>query len=439
MRKYILAIGLLVSPFFGQAQESTPLTFQEVIALGLENNYQIKIAQNNERIAENSYKIGWSAVMPILDATAAKSYSQEDVEQVFRDGGTNVRDDARSDNGSVALQANYVLSPSSIFTIQRLGKLAEVSQYDAEVILENTIAAISTAYYRLVLEQQRYATFENTLDLSQQRLDISKDQFELGRASKAEYLAAQVDYSADYTALVNQERVIEEARIALNQLLAQPITTKIEINDTILVDKSLDIETILNASNASNPQLLSAQRLVNVSHLQMRELQAQRLPQITLNGSYTRTRFNSQAGFLLNNQSRGFDYGATVRLNLFSGFALNRQIQNANIQQINEETRFSELKLQLESDINRAYVAYQNSIRILDIEERNYEVAMENADIAFERFKQGYTSALEFREAQQNALLAESRLIDAAFSIKEAEIELTRLGGLVLESMEAAQ
>src|SRR5690606_31893258 len=120
-----------------------------------------------------------------------------------------------------------------------------------------------------------------------------------------------------------------------------------------------------------------------------------------------------------------------LSLNLFSGFTLNRRIQNAKIQRMNQQHVLDQYEVQLNSDIYRVYNIYENSKRRLEIEKNNFEVVAENTDIAFERFKMGLTSFLEFRDAQVSRLAAEIRLIESLYSIKETEIELMRLSGKI--------
>lgn len=419
---------------YAQAQDN--LTLEEAIATGLEKNYAIRIAENEKRVAENTYNIGEAGLLPTLDAQAGQSYSVQDVVQRFRNEPEPVvRNDARSSTASSSLVANYFLNLGSVFTFQRLGTLSELSQLEAKVTIENTVASITTAYYRVVLEQQRFEMLENTLSLSEERLRISKDKYELGRASKQEYLAAQVDYNTDLTALINQEEIIANARIQLNELMGSDLDRSLTIQDTILIKRDLQLEELLNSANLNNPQLLAAQRQINVSHLQVRELQAQRLPQLNVFGSYNRQLTEAEAGIFLSNQARGFNYGFTASWSLFNGMVLNRRIQNARILENTSELQMGNLGLQLESDMNQTFTSYRNSLRLLEVAQSNYDVAMENADIALERYRLGNTSALEFREAQQNALLAESRLINALYTIKEAEIELQRLAGTVMSGI----
>lgn len=408
------------------------LTFEEVIQLGLENNFDVKIAINEREIADNDRKIGRGALLPTLNTTYGRTRSTEDVEQQFLDDANpRIINNAQSQNENFNLVAIYGLRADAVVAMKRLGKLSEISELEAKVVIENTVAAISSAYYRLVLELQRDKLMQETLELSERRLEIAKAQYELGQQSKSAYLAAQVDYNADLSLLLSQSQVIESSRISLNELLAVDPTVNYMVKDTIQVGENLLLENLVDNAFHHNKLLLVTQRQENVAYLQIQELQAQRLPTLTLNGNYVQSVNNSDAGFIIQNKRDGINLGATLSLNLFSGFTLNRRIQNAKIQRMNQQHVLDQYEVQLNSDIYRVYNIYENSKRRLEIEKNNYEVVAENTDIAFERFKMGLTSFLEFRDAQVNRLAAEIRLIEAVFSIKDTEIELMRLSGKI--------
>jgi len=427
----ILMTGLLIGPSV-LAQQQEELTFERAIQLGLENNYQVKIAINEVEIAETDRLIGQSLLLPTLGATYVGSYRNEDVVQTFAiDPAPRVIDGAQTTNRNFTLATIWGLNPESFVALKRLGKLTEVSELEAKVIIENTVAAISTSYYRLVLELQRYEVLSKALELSDARLDIARAQYEFGRASKRDFLAAQVDYNADLAALVTQEQVIENTRINLNELLVIDPDYDFIVNDTIIIQDNIRLADLLENAYTDNKQFLATQRMENVAYLQLREVRALRLPFLTINGSYNNSILTSDAGFLLENRVDGFTAGATLGINLFSGFAVNRRIQAARVQQYNQQFVMQQFEIQMKSDIHRSYNVYTNTKRLLEIERNNFEVAVENSDIALERFRLGITSYLEFRDAQVNRLQAESRLIEAIYNIKESEIELMRLAGKI--------
>jgi outer membrane protein len=432
MKRIFFTAAFLLSAFLAFSQEREKLTFERAIEMGLDNNFQVKIAVNEVEIAEMDRLMGQSLLLPTLDATYTGTMRKEDVEQRFiSDPEPRIITGAETYNRNFTLGTIYAFRPDAVVALKRLGRLTEVSDMEAKVVIENTVAGIASSYYRLVLELQRYEVLNKALELSQERLDIAQAQYEFGRASKRDFLAAQVDYNADLAALVNQEQIIETTRINLNELLAIDPWIEFDVKDTITVQEPLQLADLMENAYTDNKQLLATQRLENVAYLQLREIRAQRLPFLTINGAYNNSILNSDAGFLLENRVDGFTAGATVGINLFSGFALNRRIQQAKVQQRNQQFAVQQFEIQMKSDLHRSYNVYSNTRRLLEIEQRNYEVAVENSEIALERFRLGIASYLEFRDAQVNRLQAESRLIEAVYNIKESEIELMRLSGKI--------
>lgn len=433
MKKSILLVYVTLLVFGTSAIAQESLDLEKAIQLGLENNLQIKISVDNVSLREGDRKIGAGDLfMPQVDATYLRSFSNEDVTQKFvNDPAPREIDNARSRNENFNVAAIYGFRPESVITMRRLGQLTEISELEAKVAVENTVAGISTAYYRLILELQRYQVLKETLRLSKARLNIAQAQYELGGAGKRDFLTAQVDYNSDSSLLLSQEQIILNARVNLNELMAISPSTEFSIKDTITIGQRLNFAELEDNAFLENKLLLINQRQKNVAFLQTKELQASRLPMLNLNGAYVNNTSNSDAGFLIQNQRQGFNYGGNVTINLFSGLTLNRRIQNAKVQQRIQDYSLEQYEIQLLSDIQRAFNTYETNLKLLTIEEKNYQVAKENTEIALERFRLGIASYLEFRDAQVNLLTAQNRLITSIYQIKEQEIELMRLSGKI--------
>jgi len=427
----LLGLYFLSQPL--QAQE--PLDLEKAIQLGLENNLQVKIGIETIALRELDRKVAAGTLfMPSLNANYLRSFATEDVTQTFVSDPKNPReiDAAKSRNKSYSIVGIYGFRPESFVTMQRLGVLTEISELDSKVIVENTVAGISTAYYRLILELQRYKVLQQTLQLSKARLEIARAQYDLGGAGKRDFLAAQVDYNGDSSLLMTQQQIIQNARVNLNELLAiDPQTTFLVQDSTISIGDRLSMEVLEENAFLENKLLLVNQRRNNEAFLQLRQLQAQRLPVLNLNSNFTNSVFNSDAGFLIQNERQGINVGGTVSFNLFGGLTLNRRIQSAKVNQRIQDFNLEHYEVQLRSDLQRAYNTYENNLGLLSIEQTNYQVAKENSEIALERFRLGIASYLEFRDAQVNLLSAENRLITSIFQIKEQEIELLRLSGKI--------
>lgn len=433
MKKFslLLILSIVGTSIYAQSNES--LDLEKAITIGLEKNLDIKIAVETVEIQEGNERIGTGEyLMPIVDATYARTFSNEDVEQVFAtDPVPRTIDNAKSRSKNFSVVGIYGFRPESFIVLKRLGVLTEISELDAKIAVENTVANISSAYYRLVLELQRYEVLNRTLDLSKARLDIAEAQYSLGGAGKRDYLTAEVDYNSDLSLLLGQEQVIQNARVNLNELMALNPEEQFMVNDTITIGEPLLLQNLVENAFLENKTYLITQRQENVAFLQLKELRASRLPVINLNATYATNTSNSDAGIVTQNQRSGFNYGGNIALNVFNGFALNRRIQNAKVQQKIQGFAVDQFEIQLRSDIHRAFNTYTTNRNLLEVEQKNYAVAKESSEIALERFRLGIASYLEFRDAQVNLLTAENRLITSIYNIKEQEIELRRLSGKI--------
>ena len=109
-----------------------------------------------------------------------------------------------------------------------------------------------------------------------------------------------------------------------------------------------------------------------------------------------------------------------------------RSIQQGKINVRRQELLYHQQKQQVNVAVRNAYVNYDNTKRVLLIEEENIVLARENVTIALESFKRGVATFIELRTAQQSMAEAYNRLITARYNAKVAETELLRLNGSLL-------
>lgn len=433
-RFYLFIVFSILSLEVAKAQDT--LSLQEAIRMGLENNYSIQIAENNQKISENNYTVGNAGFLPILDAQASQTYDIQDSDQTFANGDRQSRKGAKSNNFNAGAVLEWtVFDGTRMFVAyNRLAAEREVSTVQTEITIENTLAQISGAYYTVMLEQARLNVFQESLELSEERLGIAKAKYEVGKASKLEYLAAQVDFNADKSNLILQKENLYNAKVNLNTLLARPPDVQFAVPVGIDPNLTLDKIALQEMVASSNPDLLLAQRNLNVQYLQMKELKSEILPEISLFTGYNYASSEREVGFTLNQKTDGISYGIRGAINIFDGFNRTREIQNAKILIETTDLQIENLRLELNADLENIYVNYQNSIDLITLERENLSLALENAEITLERYRLGNSNALELREAQRNAVQAQSRLIDAVYTTKIAEIELMRLTGQIVDS-----
>jgi len=97
--------------FLGQqfvlAQEL--ITPEKAVALALENNYDIKLANNGLEVAENNKHVLNSGFLPNLTGNAGAAFNLDNTEAEFANGGVTSLNGAESSRYNASLNLNYVL------------------------------------------------------------------------------------------------------------------------------------------------------------------------------------------------------------------------------------------------------------------------------------------------------------------------------------------
>jgi len=432
MKLFRLALFVLLCPIAAQAQQM--LTLEEAIQQGITKQYSIQISRQRERIAENENTLGNAGFLPTITGTASKNYTVSGLDQSFF-GGLRpplVQSGVKSNSSNSGLAMAWTLyDGQGMFVLRdRFKELQNLGAKQTESNIENLIALISTTYYDIIRQNLRVNNFKKGLEISNDRLKLAKDRYEVGQGSKVDYYSAQVDYNEDKALLIAQEQSFTNTKIGFNTLLVKEYKADFQINTMIDLMPKLALNELKTSALSQNPALISAILTKKINDLDTKSLQSQQKPQIDLLAGYNLNGVANGAGFgVEKGSSNVFNYGLRATFNIFDGYNQKRRIQNAKINAEIASLQIEDLKNNLLSTLERTYITYENALNLIQLETENYAIAKQNIDIAFDRFKVGIATSYELREVQRNAVAAETRLIEAKFAAKSAEIELIRLSG----------
>lgn len=435
MKLFRLAIFALLSPIAAQAQQM--LTLEDAIQQGITKQYSIQISRQRERIAANENSLGNAGFLPTITGTATKNYTISGLDQSFF-GGVRpplVQSGVNSNSGNAGVAMAWTLyDGKGMFILRdRYKELQNLGAKQTESSIENFIALISTTYYDIIRQNLRVNNFKKGLEISNDRLKLAKDRYEVGQGSKVDYYSAQVDYNEDKALLIAQEQSFTNTKIGFNTLLVKDYKADFQIVNTIDLLPKLKLSELKMSALSQNPTLIGAILSKKISDLDTKNLQSQQKPQIDLLAGYALSNVANGAGFGVEKGSSDvFNYGLRATINIFDGYNQKRRIQNAKINAEIAALQIEDLKNALLSALEKTYVTYENSMNLIQLETENYTIAKQNIDIAFDRFKVGIATSYELREVQRNAVAAETRLIEAKYAAKAAEIELIRLSGNLL-------
>ena len=432
MKPFRLAFFVLLCPIAAQAQQM--LTLEEAIQQGITKQYSIQISRQRERIAANENSLGNAGFLPTITGSASKNYTISGLDQSFF-GGLRpplVQSGVNSNSSNAGLAMAWTLyDGQGMFVLRdRFKELQNLGAKQTESTIENLIALISTTYYDIIRQNLRVNNFKKGLEISNDRLKLAKDRYEVGQGSKVDYYSAQVDYNEDKALLIAQEQSFTNTKIGFNTLLVKDYKADFQLINMIDLMPKLALNELKMSALSQNPILISAILTKKINDLDTKNLQSQQKPQIDLLAGYNMNTVANGAGFGVEKGSSDvLNYGLRATFNIFDGYNQKRRIQNAKINAEIASLQIEDLKNNLLSSLERTYITYENALNLIQLETENYTIAKQNIDIAFDRFKVGIATSYELREVQRNAVAAETRLIEAKFAAKSAEIELIRLSG----------
>lgn len=421
-------------------QSGQLMTLSDAIGQAIQQNYQVQINQSQEEITRNNYTKGNAGYLPSLTFNGTSNGGLQNSNQTFLN---DLRpplsiSGAFNRTSNLGVNLNYVIfngyARSALYS--QLQQLVQVSSVTTRANMEATMANIATGYYDVVRQLERLIAFTQALDISRERLELARANFEVGTRSKVDYLSAQVDYNVDSAALLSQQQALATTKIVLNRLLVRDPLTEFAVRDTIIARSNLTLAPLQQSLNTNNPLLAAAVLNRALADIDVRLASAQQLPLVTAQTGYNYQFIDNQGGFGVKTaRTSALTYNLVATIPIFNGYNLKRQIQNAKVGTIIAEKQEADQKLQLQSALAQTYQLYANSLRLLNLEVLNNQLANQNVDIAYDRYRIGNSTFVEFRDVQRNAINAQTRLIESEYNAKAAEIELLRLSSTITQEL----
>ncbi|OQX96053.1 hypothetical protein B6I21_02230 [candidate division KSB1 bacterium 4572_119] len=404
------------------------LTLEDAIGIALKNNHQINIARNNAKIANNNVNIGNANLLPKIDALSSATYQDNSVP-----GNQSSQQETFTLNNA-QLQVSYTLFDgfNNIYQFNKLKLSGQIGDLEARNKIENTLYRVSNGYFNTALARENLTIANELLSISHERLERAKKRSNYGQANTIEVLSAQVDLNSDSVTVVNAKLFWEQSRRDLILLLNFEPEREFEVDTKVTFVYNMSLPELSEAALKNNSSFLTSINRYKQSKVDLKIARSNFSPQLSVQASYGYNQTNPDLNINLNDPSKTIYAGATLSLNLFNGFKNHIQKQNAKISVNSQELAQEEARLDLINIVVNSYEAYKNSLTVLNLEQKNLDVAELNFKRTQELYNLGQVTTTQFREAQLNLIKAKNSISTAKFNAKLYEIELMRLSGQLI-------
>ncbi|QJU60349.1 efflux transporter outer membrane subunit [Sphingomonas sp. AP4-R1] len=210
---------------------------RQVIALGLENNRDLRIAVGNVAQARAQYRVQRADLLPTLNGTGSATYTNN----LASFGGTGTGSGGVGGGTAVTssstikiYQANVGLSQFEIDLFGRVRNLTKAAfeQYMASeegqrATRISLIGEIATAYVTLAADQDQMKIAQQTLQSFEESLKLTTAQFKIGTASELESRQAETNYEGAKNDLAALRAQIAQDQNALNLLAGTTVPAEL--------------------------------------------------------------------------------------------------------------------------------------------------------------------------------------------------------------------
>jgi outer membrane protein len=423
-RNILCYISLLLFLFAINISAQQKQSLEETIEMALKENLGVKIARNNNEINQNNIHIGNAGLLPKLDLSASATYNDTELNKAT----------PKSTNNVAGIRVSYTIFDgfANISTYSKLKTSGKMSEYETKNIIENTILTATEQYYEAARLTDQLNIAEESLNISRERLERLHSKVEYGQSKGLEYLSAEVDFNKDSVSYINTKTLLKQAKQKLNKLLNRDIDTDFIVKTEVTFETIPEKNKLILLAKERNAFYQAALQGIIWAEEEIKISQSAYLPTLSLESSYgyNASPLNLKLGF--DNAERTFSAGLNLSFNIFNGFRNTIQSQNSEILLKNADLSKKNRLLDLLSSISNYYQLYVDSKTTLELEQKNLETTELNFERSKEFYDLGKITLVQFREAQLNFIRSKNNIVSLTYSIKILEIELKKLGGILI-------
>lgn len=401
---------------------------RQVIAMGLEENRDLRVAAANVLQARAQFTTQRAALLPTVTAGGSGTYTNNLASMT---GSTSSTGDIEYYTGTLGVSA---------FELDLFGKVRNQSRaaqeqfFASEEAQRSTrislIAEIANAWLTMASDADQLALSRKTREAFAKTLELTRAQFRVGTGSELEVRQAETNYEGAVNDIAALETSLAQDQNALNllvgttvpaTLLPTTLGTKAMVREDLPV--GLSSEVLLG-----RPDVLQAEHQLIAENANIGAARAAFFPTISLTG--TLGTISTGLSGLFKSGSYMYNAAPSAALPLFDGGARSGNLAYAKA---SKQAAVATYEKAIQTAFREVSDALAQRGRIdaqLTAQERRAKAAEVSATLADARFRSGVDSFLTSLDSQRTAYAAEQQLVSTRLLAAANLIELYRsLGG----------
>ncbi len=412
-----------------------PLSMEQSLRIGKENNPDYRISHLETRSAKNSYLNSYSPFIPSLNSSFSFSHQMNGPSSRLTDEFGNPYKQDPYDYYSGRIGGGMTLFDLSTFFQVRSQKAyynaLKFSEQQAELDL---VLNIKTRYYNALAYRKLLEAATENIGRTQKQLDKIQKMFDLGIISQIDVIKQKGLLGKALLDSISNDKEYRTAIGKLNEILGRDPNQAIELTDNL--DSSfimIDYETLTEYAKLNHPLLKYSQASCQTRKFNYLSKWSDYFPSVNLGygHSWGNSSFDNFDKFFDEDYNRY--YGITFSWNIFDGFNRELSLKNQKIQYTIAKENLTKTKLSLIQSIQNAFLSVQEAREKIKVGQLNYTTATQEYQLAEEKYNLGAGGYLDLLDAQVNLINSQATLIQNLYSYQVALTVLENSTGYTIK------
>ncbi len=418
------------------------LTLDSAVALALNQNRDVIIAEKERYKAEAQVNEAWSGAMPQLSVTGLYTRNIK-LPVLFLSPNTAFNPGNSTETLELGSNNSYLLgaSLSQVLFSRKVGVALDIAHTYHEfaeagyrATSQDVTLSVKRAFYMVLLARELAGANREGLDVVRSNVENVRLQYAHGNAAEYDLLRAEVELANTEPLLISAENALLLSQNALKNVLAIPMETEIDVaGDFGYGEVPRDVlENAGRNALSANPGILQLAFQEDMLEKNISIERAGYFPTLSLVGSYQYQTQDNTFAFRNYLWATSINVGLQVSFPLFDGFRTGARTEQAIID--HDKAHYARLKAEegLRIQIQAAELRMAEARKRIAGQEQNIAQAEKAVKIAQVRYRSGVGTQLELMDSQVAMTRARATKAQAVYDFLVAKAEWENSSGITL-------
>jgi outer membrane protein len=419
MMKFSLLILCFVVGLNGYAQKKWNL--QECVTHALENNISVRQTENSLLTNDQDIIAAKGNFLPALGLNGSQRLNLGNVE-VFDGNFVDRTFHSTSLSVNVSQTIFNGFRNTNIYRQSLINKEANEEEFNR--IKDNVALNVVNSYLNVLLNKENLTIAQVQYNFSIEQLERVKALVSAGTQPQANVFDAEATLANDEQSLTVAQNSYTLALLSLSQVLQVPFDGfDVEIIDLEAPSELVmysDVRPILNYAFENRSEIKVAQKNIESAELAREISKSGFYPTFSFSyglnaGANFSNLSNDNSFFQQINDNKGHSFSLNLNIPVFSRFQNKTALAKSSIQVENRKLALEQAKLDLESNIQRAFTDAKAALKTYSSTQKSVAARQLSFDNAQERYNIGALNALDLEQNRTQLVNAQSSLVRAKY------------------------